>query len=105
MKNLLIMLAMIPLLNFSVFAGDTNNALRSDKKTNKAEQRAEAKVLVTRLHEIRDLAQKQNLTQDQKNDLRKEVLDIKKELREKAGIYLYLSMTTLIIILLLIILL
>ena len=105
MKKLLLLIALVPLMTLTSFGDEQKKSLRSERKATHEKNMTEAKALQARLYEIRDIASSKKLTRDQKNEFRKEVLDIKKELKEKAGIYLYLSMTTIIIILLLIILL
>jgi hypothetical protein len=86
--------------------GETNTASqKSDQKTERVLNRAEAKKLISRLHEIKDLARTQELSITEKKQLRSEVQYIKETLEKMSGVYLYLSVTTIIIILLLIILL
>jgi hypothetical protein len=71
--------------------------------TAKTTESPEAKVLMTRLNEIKAL-DKSNLTSLEKKELRKEVLAAKKQLKELSG-GVYISIGAIIIIILLLILL
>jgi len=104
-KALLTAIVLIPLLALPSYGEEHKTTEELSKKEIRMANRAEARFLVARLHEIRDITKSQKLNPTQKLDLRREVLDIKKQLQEKDGVHLYLSMTAIIIILLLIILL
>jgi hypothetical protein len=96
------------ILALNTSAGFANKAELKATKDNSKENKmnnAEANRLLSRLHEIRGLA-KTDLSKDQKQDLRKEVTNIKQQIQQhRPGYVLYISLTALIIILLLILLL
>jgi hypothetical protein len=100
-----ILFVILALSTSSGFANKSEaNANRETGRENKMNN-AEAKRLVSRLHDIRDM-DKKALTSDQKRDLRKEVNNIKEQMQKsRPGYVIYISATALIIILLLILLL
>ena len=92
---LLIALAGFSLTSFSLPLSTDGTPIENVKPT--------AQQLMVRLHEIKELAQT-DLSPSEKNDLRKEVKDIRKQLKQTSkGIYL--SVGAIIIILLILILL
>ena len=105
MKKILFVLLLMPMLSLTSYAENKNVSSVSEAKTEKAANKAEAKKLVSRLYEIRDIAKSHDLSSSEKKQLRDEVKSIKDKLEKMSGVYLYLSVTTLIIILLLILLL
>jgi hypothetical protein len=104
MKKLIMAILISPLFFNAALAEKNNAANVSAKNSTKAEQKAEAKRMVTRLHEIHDLATHTQLSITEKKQLRDEVQTIKKDLEKMEGVYLYLSLTAILIILLLILL-
>jgi hypothetical protein len=76
----------------------------NELKLTKSEQKAEAKMLMGRLQEIKSLAENTNLSLTQKKELRQEVKNIQNKLQKLDGVTLYLSFGAIIIILLLILL-
>ncbi len=63
----------------------------------------EAKVMVERIHEIRDM-DKSNLTKNERAELRKELKDMKQSIRKDGG-YIVIGTGTLVLIIILILLL
>jgi predicted PurR-regulated permease PerM len=94
----LLVLAMCLTMVMPAFAADVT-PLNTEKPNNDAR----AQQLVTRLKEIRDM-DKSNLTSSEKRALRKEVKEMKKEVRRNSN-GIYLSVGAIIIIILLLILL
>ncbi len=110
MKKIIVLLffATIAMNTSVVFAKETENKETTTSTTTLAKEKklskAEVKLLVTRLKEIRKM-DKSDMTVEQKQDLKKEVLGIKEQLKKQNGVTIYLSGAAIIIILLLIILL
>lgn len=71
----------------------------------KAEQKAEAKLLIARLKMIREAVEGKELSIIEKNNYRKEVRSIQDKLKTLDGVHIYLSGAAIIIIILLIIIL
>ncbi|MEP6951540.1 MAG: hypothetical protein ABI863_19775 [Ginsengibacter sp.] len=94
----LFVLAMSLTLVMPAFAADVTPAINTEKPNE-----ARAQQLVTRLKEIRDM-DKSSLTSSEKKALRKEVKEMKKEVRRNQN-GIYLSVGAIIIIILLLILL
>jgi hypothetical protein len=105
MKKIILALAFIPMLSVATYADSNNAKNKTELKNEKTLSRVEAKQLISRLHEIKNIASTSKLTADQKQQYRNEVNNIKDRLEKMSGVYLYLSVTTIIIILLLLILL
>jgi hypothetical protein len=87
------------------YAESNSTSTIKNNKTEKLVKKAKAQKLVSRLHEIKDVAKNGNLSVLEKRQFRDEVNNIKKELEQMSGFYIYLSVGTIIIILLLILLL
>lgn len=105
MKRLtLYLMATIALLSFmpTISKAETENSTIPTEKVEKVES-AEAKVLVSRLEEIKAM-DKSNMSSSEKKALRKEVRSIKSNLADLNG-GVYLSVGAIIIIVLLLILL
>src|SRR5689334_7462682 len=98
MKKILIALFIIPILSVSALADTKGSSAITDVKSEKAANKAETKRLVSRLHEIRDIAKSHALSSSEKQQYREEVRGIKQKLEKMSGVYLYLSVTTIIII-------
>jgi hypothetical protein len=105
MKKLLIVLLLSPLFFDATAASDVTTKNTTEVVMTRAQKRAELKKLTARLQEIHALAIAQKLTTADKKQLREEVQNIDKQLQKMEGVYLYLSLTAILIILLLIILL
>jgi hypothetical protein len=105
MKKLILFIFMFPLLINMSFAETTSAVSTSKNLTAKELKKAEARQLVGRLHEIRDLVKSKHPGSLEKKQLRQEVKDIQHRLEKMDGVYVYLSATAILIILLLIILL
>ena len=100
LKNFSRLILLIALTGFSLTS--FSSPLTIDG-TPTANEKPTAQQLMVRLHEIKELA-KTDLSPSEKNDLRKEVKDIRKQLKQTSkGIYL--SVGAIIIILLILILL
>ena len=95
----LLVLAMCLTMVMPAFAADETPVTNTEKPNNDAR----AQQLMTRLKEIRDM-DKSNLTSSEKKALRKEVKEMKKEVRRNQN-GIYLSVGAIIIIVLLLILL
>jgi hypothetical protein len=107
MKKIKLLLCTILLLNAApIFAGEeTKNSKEATASQNETRlTKAQAGKLVTRLHEIKLLA-KTDLSATRKNELRTEVQQIREDLKNQEGVYLYLSGAAILIIILLLILL
>jgi hypothetical protein len=94
-----LLMAMCISLVMPAFAGN-ETPIATEKTTNDAH----AQQLVTRLKEIREM-DKSNLTSSERKALRKEVKEMKKEVRADRNSGIYLSVGAIIIIILLLILL
>jgi predicted PurR-regulated permease PerM len=106
MKKFIIPLVFFVLTGLSpVMANSSSSSVDKSIATNERKlSNKEAKQLVNRLKDIRDMDMN-NLSDDQKRDLQKEVKDIKDNLKKNAGVVIYLSAAAIIIIILLILLL
>ncbi len=91
-------------LTFSSLADTKESNAKATVVNETVDNKAEAKRLTARLHDIRDLVKGKNLSEDEKLQLRNEVLDIRDRLESLSGVSIYLSLTAILIILLLIIL-
>jgi hypothetical protein len=107
MKRIITMLIVLGPLFFSIEsqAGVTNTSNKTEVSMTKAEKKMQVKKLSARLEEIHRLATTTTLSATEKNQYRQEVQSIKQQLEKMEGVYLYLSLTAILIIILLIILL
>src|SRR4051812_43258795 len=107
MKKLIILLIMLAPLFFSFESQGavTNTSNKTEVSMTKAEKKIQIKKFSARLEEIHKLATTSQLSVTEKKQYREEVQSIKQQLEKMEGVYLYLSLTAILIILLLIILL
>ena len=98
-------LMLCPFFYNSAVADELSVSKNKDVVTTRAENKAALKKYNARLKEIKILATTTQLSLSEKKELRKEVQNIKEQLQKMEGVYLYLSLTAILIILLLIILL
>ncbi len=95
-----LLLSMCTLNILPAFAGDGTPIAKTEKPSNAAH----AQQVLTRLIEIRDM-DKSNLTSSEKKALRKELKEMKKEIRKNSnGIYLSVGAIIVVILLLILIL-
>lgn len=109
MKRLTIASALMIMLSAGVVQADPKETAKEKKvSTELSVKDAKAireKALVSRLHQIHDIAANGHLTVLEKQSLRNEVRDIQKDLKQMQGFYVYLSLTAIIVILILLLLL
>jgi hypothetical protein len=105
MKRWILLFLLSPIfLNLNVFADVTNSKNNTEVRLTKAQKKAQVKILSARLEEIHRLATSTQLSVMEKKQMREEVLTIKQQLEKMEGVYLYLSLTAILIIILLILL-
>jgi len=106
MKTKFIWVALASVLSFSTVKASPDNEKIKIKVTEKAspEAREKAKELQLRLDKIQSVDYN-DLSKDEKKQVRTELRDIKKEAAELDGVYLYLSAGVILILILLLILL
>ena len=105
MKKLLIVLFLCPVFFNQTHAEETVVNKNAEVVLTKAEKRTEIKLLSSRLKEIHAIAMAGQLSVTEKKQFREEVQNIQKQLEKMEGVYLYLSLTAILIIILLIVLL
>jgi hypothetical protein len=109
MKKLTFILAMLFAFNTTFLIAENNtDALTSITETEMAmveqtDETAYASELSTRLSEINEM-DKSAMTSSEKNELRKEVREIKKEQKNSGGIYISVGAAILIVLLLILLL-
>ena len=111
MKKIIITLFLCTwILNIPVVLADkakqetTSSFSIAEQQKNNKLSKMETDLLIARLHEIRKMDTRE-MTDEQKKQLRNEVITIRERLKKSQGVYIYLSGGAIIIILLLIILL
>jgi hypothetical protein len=106
MKKWIIALLLCPMfLTMETSAEVVNTSNKTEVTLTKAQKKVEIKRLSARLDEIHRIATTSQLSVMEKKQLRDEVQTINQQLEKMEGVYLYLSLTAILIILLLIILL